>query len=142
MPVSEEVVFHNGTVFDGRAFLPAGTCVRVGGGRITGVGPGPAGRIGKAEPIDLAGGTLLPGFVDAHAHPVFAGDQMRRCDLRAASTAAAGYTEIVAAYAAEHPDEEWISGGGWSMDAFPGGIPTRQALDAVVPDRPGLPAQP
>ena len=135
MPVNDEMVFHNGTVFDGRAFLPAGTCVRVGGGRITGVGPGPGGRLGKAEPIDLAGGTLLPGFVDAHAHPVFAGDQMRRCDLRAASTAA-GYIELVAAYAAEHPDEEWISGGGWSMDAFPGGIPTRQALDAVVPDRP------
>src|SRR2546423_12209341 len=60
---------------------------------------------------------------------------MRRCDLRAASTAD-GYIELVAAYAAEHPDEEWISGGGWSMDAFPGGIPTRQALDAVKPDRP------
>ena len=135
MPVNDEMVFHNGTVFDGRAFLPADTCVRVGGGRITGVGPGPAGRLGKAEPIDLAGGTLMPGFVDAHAHPVFAGDQMRRCDLRAASTAA-GYIELVAAYATKHPDEEWISGGGWSMDAFPGGIPTRQALDAVVPDRP------
>ena len=135
MPDSAEVVFHNGTVFDGRAFLPAGTCVRVAGGRVTGVSPGPDGRIGKAEPVNLAGGTLLPGFVDAHAHPVFAGDQMRRCDLRAASTAA-GYVELVAAYAAEHPDEEWISGGGWSMDAFPGGIPTRQALDAVVPDRP------
>ena len=135
MPDSAEVVFHNGTVFDGRAFLPAGTCVRAAGGRVTGVSPGPDGRIGKAEPVDLAGGTLLPGFVDAHAHPVFAGDQMRRCDLRAASTAA-GYIELVAAYAAEHPDEEWISGGGWSMDAFPGGIPTRQALDAVVPDRP------
>jgi predicted amidohydrolase YtcJ len=135
VPVSEEVVFHNGTVFDGRAFLPAGTCVRAAGGRITGVGPGPAGRIGRAEPIDLDGGTILPGFIDAHAHPVFAGDQMRRCDLRAASTAP-GYTEIVAGYAAEHPDQEWISGGGWSMNAFPGGIPTRQALDAVVPDRP------
>ena len=135
MPVSEEVVFHNGTVFDGRTFLPAGTCVWAAGGRVTGVGPGPAGRLGKTEPIDLAGGTLVPGFVDAHAHPVFAGDQMRRCDLRAGSTAA-DYVELVAAYATKHPDEEWISGGGWSMDAFPGGIPTRQALDAVVPDRP------
>lgn len=137
MPVSEEVVFHNGTVFDGRTFLPAGTCVRAVGGRITEVSPPrPDGApLGKAEPIDLDGGTLLPGFVDAHAHPVFAGDQMRRCDLREASTAA-GYVELVAAYAAAHPDEEWISGGGWSMEAFPGGIATRQALDAVVPDRP------
>jgi predicted amidohydrolase YtcJ len=136
VPVGEEVVFHNGTVFDGRAFLPEGTCVRAAGGRITEVcPPGAAGALGRGEPVDLKGGTLLPGFVDAHAHPVFAGDQMRRCDLRAASTAA-GYIELVAAYAASHPDEEWISGGGWSMDAFPGGIATRQALDAVVPDRP------
>jgi predicted amidohydrolase YtcJ len=136
VPFSEEVVFHNGTVFDGRAFLPEGTCVRVTGGRITEVSPpGSPGAPGTGEPVDLKGGTLLPGFVDAHAHPVFAGDQMRRCDLRAASTAA-GYIELVAAYAAAHPDEEWISGGGWSMDAFPGGIATRQALDAVVPDRP------
>jgi predicted amidohydrolase YtcJ len=139
VPLSEEMLFHNGTVFNGRTFLPAGTCVRVAGGRITAVGlagsSGPLGPLGKAEPVDLEGGTLLPGFVDAHAHPVFAGDQMRRCDLRAASTAA-GYTDIVAAYASDHPDEEWISGGGWSMAAFPGGIPTRQALDAVVPGRP------
>ena len=136
MPVSEEVVFHNGTVFDGRAFLPEGTCVRAAGGRITQVGPAKsAGALGKAEPIDLEGGTLLPGFVDAHVHPVFAGDQMRRCDLRSASTAA-GYAELVAAYARDHPDEEWIWGGGWSMAAFPGGIPTRQALDAVVPTGP------
>jgi predicted amidohydrolase YtcJ len=139
VPVSEEVVFHNGTVFDGRTFLPAGTHVRAAEGRITEVsspGPdGPPGPLGKAEPVDLEGGTLLPGFVDAHAHPVFAGDQMRRCDLRGASTAV-GYVDLVAAYAAGHPDEEWISGGGWSMDAFPGGIATKQALDAVVPDRP------
>ncbi len=136
MPVSEEVVFHNGTVFDGRTFLPEGTSVRIADGRITEVcPPGSPGALGRGEPVDLQGGTLLPGFVDAHAHPVFAGDQMRRCDLRAASTAA-GDIELVAAYAADHPDEEWISGGGWSMDAFPGGIATRQALDAVVPDRP------
>ena len=136
MPVSEEVVFHNGTIFDGRTFLAPGTCVRASGGRITGVGPARAsGPLGGAEPVDLEGGTLLPGFVDAHAHPVFAGDQMQRCDLRAASTAA-GYSELVAAYASDHPDEKWISGGGWAMNAFPRGIPTRQALDAVVPDRP------
>lgn len=133
MQISDEVVFHNGTVFDGHGFLPGGTCVRVSGGEITQVGP--PGPLGRAEPVNLAGGTLLPGFIDAHAHPVFAGDQMRRCDLRPATTAA-GDVDMVAAYAAAHPAEPWISGGGWSMDAFPGGIATRHALDAVVPDRP------
>jgi len=68
---------------------------------------------------------------------VFAGNQMRRCDLRGADTAD-GYLEIIAAYAREHPDEAWITGGGWAMAAFPGGIPTRQALDAVTGDRPAF----
>jgi predicted amidohydrolase YtcJ len=129
----EELVFHHGTVFDGRRFLPEGSTVRVRGGRIAGVGP--AGPLGNAVPVDLGGGTLLPGFIDAHVHPVFAGDQLRHCDLRPASTAG-GYVELVAAYARDHPGEEWITGGGWSMDAFPGGIPTRDLLDAVVADRP------
>jgi hypothetical protein len=85
--------------------------------------------------VDLDGGTLLPGFIDAHAHPVFAGNQMRRCDLRGADTAD-GYLEIIAGYAREHPDEAWITGGGWAMAAFPGGIPSRETLDAVTGDRP------
>jgi predicted amidohydrolase YtcJ len=134
-----ELLFHNGTIFDGRRFLPAGTGVRVRAGRITGVGlvpeTGSLGPLGSAEPVDLAGGTLLPGFIDAHAHPVFAGHQLRRCDLGDASTEPA-YLEIIARYAREHPGEEWITGGGWELPAFPGGIPARQPLDAVVPDRP------
>jgi predicted amidohydrolase YtcJ len=133
-PDSAEIVFRNGSVFDGSRFLPAGTCVRVRGGRIAEVGAG-RGPLGSGEPVDLAGGTLLPGFIDAHAHPVFAGHQLRRCDLRAGRSQA-GYLEIIARYAREHPDEEWITGGGWEMAAFPGGIPARQPLDAVVPDRP------
>ncbi len=133
MRTGDDVVFHNGTVFDGSRFLPEGTCVRVRAGRILEVAP--VASIGRAEPVDLHGGTLLPGFIDAHAHPVFAGNQLRRCDLRPAATAS-GYIELIAAYARDRPDEEWITGGGWSIDAFPGGIPTRDALDAVVPDRP------
>jgi predicted amidohydrolase YtcJ len=136
---ADELLFRNGTVFDGSRFLPPGTCVRVSGGTITGVGPAeslqPTGQPDPAEPVDLDGGTLLPGFIDAHAHPVFAGSQLRRCDLRGADTAE-GYLEIIAAYARQHPDETWITGGGWALAAFPGGTPTRQALDAVSGDRP------
>jgi len=129
----DELLFRNGTIFDGSRFLPAGTTVQVRQGKISQVGPpGPA---RGAASVDLDGGTLLPGFTDAHLHPVFAGDQLRRCDLQAASTAPE-YAALVAAYAGDHPDEEWITGGGWAMDAFPRGIPTRELLDAVVPDRP------
>jgi predicted amidohydrolase YtcJ len=129
----QDLFFFNGSVFDGRRFLDAGTGVHVRGGRVVAVGTDVPD--GSPEPVDLGGGTVLPGFIDSHAHPVFAGNQLRHCDLRDAETAQ-GYADLVAAYAREHPHEEWITGGGWSMDAFPGGIPTREMLDAVVPDRP------
>lgn len=138
MRPGSELAFYNGTIFDGARFLPAGTVVRVADGKITAVGPVDAtGRLGSAEPVDLGGGTLLPGFIDAHVHPVFAGDRLRRCNLAGEKTAA-GYAEIIAAYAAAHPEAEWITGGGWSMEAFPGGVPTKDLLDAVVGDRPAF----
>jgi len=127
------ILFHNGSVFDGVRFLPDGTEVLVEGTRITQVGAGL--NRANTDDVDLGGGTLLPGFIDAHAHPVFAGNQLRHCDLRSGSTVEQ-YLEIIDTYATAHPREEWITGGGWAMDAFPEGKPTRQALDAVVEDRP------
>ena len=137
----DEVIFRNGAVFDGRLFMPAGTCVRVADGTITAAGPasevaGPGGLAGVTV-VDLEGGTLLPGFTDAHVHPVYAGDQLRHCDLREGRTAQ-DYLDIIAAYAAAHPDAGWITGGGWSMDAFPGGLPRREPLDAVTGSRPAF----
>jgi predicted amidohydrolase YtcJ len=132
----QELAFFNGAVFDGAKFAPPGTVVRVSGRTITYVGPqGGTGPLGHAELVDLRGGTLFPGFIDAHVHPVFAGDQLCRCDLTGVRVAAE-YVAIIAAYAAAHPDAQWITGGGWSMEAFPGGVPTKDLLDAVVSDRP------
>jgi len=131
--VDKGILFTNGSVFVDGGFAPRGTSVLITGGRIAEVGPTVESR--GAEVVDLDGGTLLPGFIDSHAHPVFGGIQLRGCDLSAA-TDAAWYLKIIDRYARENPDREWITGGGWGMPAFPGGIPTRQALDSVVADRP------
>jgi hypothetical protein len=85
--------------------------------------------------IDLGGRSVLPGFQDAHVHPVLAGPAMNQCDL----LHLAGldeYLAAVASYAAANRDLPWIVGSGWAISAFPGGIATAAALDAVVPDRP------
>jgi predicted amidohydrolase YtcJ len=138
-PAGELLGFRGGSVFDGSTFLPGGTCVWVRGEKIVAVGPetGAPAELRTADPVDLAGGTLLPGFIDAHVHPVFAGDQLRRCDLRDGHTID-DYLRIVSAYAAAHPDLEWITGGGWSMDAFPRGLPRRESLDSVTGNRPAF----
>jgi predicted amidohydrolase YtcJ len=85
--------------------------------------------------VDLAGRLALPGFIDAHVHPVFGGAERQRCDLTGCRDAHEAVARV-AAYAAANPHLPWITGGGWAMDHFPGGAPGRELLDAVVPDRP------
>ncbi|NUU24664.1 MAG: amidohydrolase family protein, partial [Streptomycetaceae bacterium] len=132
-----DLVLFNGPVFTADAARRWARAVAVRAGRIVAVGHDEVRELigPRTEIVDLRGRLLLPGFQDAHVHPVFAGLTMSRCDLAECETQDETVA-AVAAYAAAHPDAEWILGGGWSFDAFPGGLATRQMLDAVVPDRP------
>jgi predicted amidohydrolase YtcJ len=85
--------------------------------------------------VSAQGGLVLPGFQDAHVHAPFAGHNMLRVWLNDDSGRDA-YLAHIGQYAAKNPDEEWIVGGGWAMEYFPGGTPRKEDLDAVVPDRP------
>ena len=62
------------------------------------VATGPSDAVEKqmpsdAEVVDATGRVVLPGFVDAHAHPVFAGNRVDEFELRARG---ATYEEIAA----------------------------------------------
>lgn len=87
------------------------------------------------ERVTLPGGLVVPGFQDAHVHPPFAGRNLDNVDLSGV-TGLPGYLEAIRAYAAAQPDREWIVGGGWALESFPGGQPRKEDLDSVVPDRP------
>ncbi len=87
------------------------------------------------EVVDLDGRMVLPGFQDGHAHPCGGGLERSRCDLSGLHRRDE-YLGAVARYAAAHPDAAWITGGGWAMDQFPGGVPGKEELDRAVPDRP------
>ncbi|MFB6778248.1 amidohydrolase [Streptomyces sp. NPDC056352] len=132
------LVLHGGRVWTGDPRRPHATAVAVSGGRITAVGTDAEVRraVGRpAEAVDLAGRTVVPGLQDAHIHPVWGALEALRCDLTGA-TDAESCVAVVREYAANHPGQPWILGGGWTMDCFPGGWPTHEPLDAVVPDRP------
>jgi len=126
----------NGALFDGHRYVGTGRAVVVVDGRVDGVVPEtdlPTGH-GVTE-VDLAGGLLAPGFVDAHVHAVQGGLERIRCDLSELHTRE-DYLRRIGEYAAAHPELAWILGGGWSMAAFPGFTPTAAELDTVVSDRP------
>ncbi len=137
-----DLLFDNGPVFapsdsiPGGAPTPARRAVAVAGGRILAVGPEARDLAGpRTERIDLAGRLLVPGFQDSHIHAIFGGVELGQCDLSALRTVDE-YLAAISGYARAHPERAWITGGGWSLESFPGGLPTAAALDAVVPDRP------
>ncbi len=131
-----DLVFTGGTVFTADTVRSRASAVAVRDGRIVAVGHDVSSLIGAGtEVVDLGGRMLVPGFQDAHVHPVWGGLDLLRCDLNEAS----GQDEVVAIvrrYADTHPEAEWILGGGWGMSDYPGGTPRREVLDAVVSDRP------
>jgi predicted amidohydrolase YtcJ len=133
--VHADLVFAGGLAFvDGRA-QRADVAVR--GDRIVAVGAAPRDLVGPRTRVVPVDGLLIPGIQDAHAHPLWAGVESLRCNLSHLSGAAA-YREAIAAYARENRHRAWVTGGGWSMSAFPSGTPHRRDLDDIVPGRPVL----
>jgi predicted amidohydrolase YtcJ len=88
------------------------------------------------EVIDLNGKFVMPGIVDLHVHPwatptyntlyIDFGDPYNTERM----------VEQIATYAKDNPGEGWIRGGSWGVGHFPGNAPSKELLDAVVPDRP------
>ena len=133
-----DLVLTGGRIFtaDGPGSWARAMAVRNGRLAVVGTDADAKARIGpRTRVIDLRGRTVTPGFGDSHVHPTHGGLARIRCELHE-ERGKDRYLEIIAAYAASHPDTEWILGGGWSLADFPGGVPRREDLDRVVPDRP------
>jgi predicted amidohydrolase YtcJ len=85
--------------------------------------------------VDAHGGAVIPGINDSHVHFASGSLGLSQINLLDA-TDAAQIAEKLRAYATTHQEESWVVGRGWYYTAFPGGLPTRQMLDEIVPDRP------
>ena len=131
-----DLIVRDGVVFTGTDDpKPGGVAVR--NGRIVGVGDVKGFDSPRTETIDADGGLITPGFIDAHVHPLSGGLKLAHCSLYDATTAQEAL-ELVGAYAKARQGAEWIWGGGWSMEWFPRGTPSAEALDQVTGDRPAL----
>ena len=137
-PRAADIALLNGMLYP--ASLNSGSLLSLGisNGHIVYVGPeaGLASWIGpRTRIIDLQGKMVLPGFVDAHLHPLHGGLSLLECNLSGLASLSA-YHQAIHAYVAAHPRIPFIRGGGWAGGAFPHERPTKELLDAVVSDRP------
>ena len=133
----------SGSALSGRSVpLLRAQALALAGGRIAAVGTdrdvltlaGPGTRF-----VNLRGRAVLPGFQDAHAHPLSEGIRLGWLDLTATPDRAAALHAISAASAAAGADHDpWVEAV-YHPAAWPDGRdPTRDELDAASPDVPVL----
>ncbi len=87
----------------------------------------------QTRTIPMHGRTILPGFIDAHAHIEGLADFQRMVPIHVPPLR--GVDDILAKLGERlnsTPPEQWVVGaGGWGQP-----LPTRQQLDALAPHRP------
>jgi predicted amidohydrolase YtcJ len=138
--VSDDLLLHGGRIhiLDGQ---PPAEAMVVQNGRIAAIG-----RLSDVETraaagtrrVHLGGGTVFPGFNDAHVHVWKIGQlQTTLIDLRGMASLDAVYG-AVSDRARVLPRGAWILGRGWSEAALAGAGPNRAGLDRSAPDHPVL----
>ncbi len=89
-----------------------------------------------SQVLGAAGSMIVPGFMDGHSHFLDGGFQLVSVDLRTA-TSLQELIARMAAYAAERKPGEWIYGGDWDHELWPGApLPTKAWIDSVTPKNP------
>ncbi len=140
VPYGDEMIelFRGGRVFTSDPDRPWAEAVVIEGERIVFVGhvADAVDRAGADAVVhDIAGGVVLPGFVDAHAHVTMTGDALLKAQLRDAPDVAEIRRRLTV-WAAANPHAPRILGIGWIYSAIDGGRPTRQMLDEIGDGRP------
>jgi predicted amidohydrolase YtcJ len=152
-----DLALRNGAIYTVDSARSWAEAVAIRDGRIVFVGTdqdleahvGPATQV-----VDLKGRMVIPGFQDVHIHPISSGIEFNSCNLNDLAVFDVSdpsnvttkrretvdlYLAAIKSCAEARPDEAWITGGGWLLSAFgPGGLASRELIDAIVPNRPVL----
>ena len=130
-------LYHNGIVRTVASPGALADWVLVEDGRILDAGRG-APDFPDAAGIDLAGRTLVPGFIDPHGHfPESGFNSLFRVDAAPPPVGTCGSLREVLDRIAQAPGTGWVHGIAFDHTSIPEGrFPTRDELDAAMRDRP------
>jgi len=134
-----DLIIVNASVHTMDSNRPTAGAVAVLGNRIVALGSTPEIRAmagEKTRVIDAGEKVVLPGFNDAHVHFLSGGFSLANVDLRDAKSPE-NMARRLAEYAKKVPKGQWILGGEWDHEKWPGApLPTRQMIDAATPEHP------
>jgi predicted amidohydrolase YtcJ len=134
-----DLIVTNARVWTLDVARPEAEAVAAAGDRILAVGTrGEIDRLRGPDThvIDAEGRFLMPGFEDAHIHLMTGGAQLDSVDLKDAATPAE-FARRIGDRAKQTSRGEWVLGGNWDEQRWPGApLPTRALVDAVTPATP------
>ncbi len=141
---SADLIVTNGRVLTMDENVPRAEAVAIRDSRFVAIGDraaiadlkGPDTKV-----IDAGGGTVIPGFVEAHMHLFSGAAELAHLQLAGVH----GFDALgaaIRAYAAERPDAKMLVGQGADYTILGSERVTRQHLDAILPDRPFCMAAP
>jgi predicted amidohydrolase YtcJ len=91
----------------------------------------------RTEVIDVKGGTILPGFIDAHLHLLFMAEIAAQVDCSPGAVSSfADILDKIRKEVRRIPAGSWIRAAGYDDTKLTGAPFTRRDLDAVAPDHP------
>ncbi|WP_295774554.1 amidohydrolase [uncultured Microbacterium sp.] len=127
--------FINGRIRTGDPELPWATALVVDdAGLIVHVGGDD--QIGRdIEHVDLGGGFVLPGFIDAHVHPKMAGLQIIGGTL-VGQPDVEGYWGVLRSRLTEGGESDWVVLAGYAAIVMAQSGATRATLDSIAGSRP------
>jgi len=134
-------LFLNGNIYTMDAMLPRAQAMAIdtGSGHILAVGDNDEVRRAgdrQSELVDLRGKTVLPGFIDAHMHLIYAAYRSHNIDAETCSSEDE-VANLVRQRAAQTPAGQWIQGGRWNKNVWPDQqFPTKASLDSAAPEHP------
>ena len=135
-----DLILTGARVFTASRQQPWAEAIGIRGDRIVYVGSAEGAKAfasGDTVVRDLPGKLVVPGFNDSHVHLLAGAESLSQVDLSDVEDLGEIQRRIQA-FAQAHPADPWIVGSGWIYGAFPGAQPTKELLDAILPERPAL----
>ena len=134
-----DLILYNANIHTVDAAGPSAQAVAIAGGRFLAVGSNDDIR-GASKPgtrqVDIGGKTIVPGFIDAHSHPSYAGIRHLRwvnCDLRSITA----IQDAIRERAAKTPPGDWVIGFMYDdTKTSEGRKLTCEDLDSAAPNHP------
>ena len=91
----------------------------------------------NTQRIDANEATVTPAFNDSHVHMFSGSESLQQVDLLDA-VSLEDIGNRIRSFAIANPKKPVIVGRGWLYGFFQGGLPTREQLDVLIPDRPAV----